>query len=211
MTPHPITHIASATIPATTIASATRAPIRSSLNFIRFSVSRQQGRIKSLFVGNKDGAEPSIGRSSDAGATPAASTEASVHQGPTKSQGLHTLRNKSTARAGETGSAIWTLGMGVSVGANQDRRRLDGRSCARHDTAVTGSNCNCEQRQRSRRSAPRGVAEAGKPAPGNRKTGTNTISFSAASLSAADQGRPADMHALAAGRPAITSEHIRGQ
>ncbi len=47
-----------------------------------------------------------------------------------------------------------------TMGSKQDRRRLDDRNCTRHDTAVIGSKHNCEQRQRSRRTAPRGVSKA---------------------------------------------------
>jgi len=54
---------------------------------------------------------------------------------------------------------MMSVGCGL-VGANQDRRRSEDRSCARHDTAVIGSSQNCEQRQCSRRSSPRGVSEA---------------------------------------------------
>lgn len=84
------------------------------------------------FVGNEDGAEPSVTRSSDAGAVPAASTKE-----------LFAFSAKN-----------------FLAGANQDRRRSEDRSCARHDSAVSGSPKNCEQRQRSRRSSPRGVSEA---------------------------------------------------
>ena len=94
----------------------------------------------------KDSAEPSIVRSSDAGAVPAAST------------GTVTW---ATRKARQDHLATASLsGLTVPAGANQDRRRSDDRNCTRHDTAVIGSTQNCGQRQRSRRTAPRGVSEA---------------------------------------------------
>jgi hypothetical protein len=94
----------------------------------------------------KDGAEPSIARPSDAGAVPAAST-------------MMTSANSNIAIRATRRATASLVGV-ILMGAKKDRRRSDDRNCTRHDTAVIGSTQNCEQRQRSRRSAPRGVSEA---------------------------------------------------
>lgn len=102
-----------------------------------------------LSFARKDGAEPSIRRLSDAGAVPAASTTG------TSSLGMR-------ADLGASAS-VWeprSFG-GVSLmGAKQTRRPADDRSCTRDWPTSSAANHNCEQRQRSRRAAPRGVSEA---------------------------------------------------
>ena len=109
----------------------------------RFPV-RARRKSPGLFrsLATEDGAEPSFGRSSDTGATPVASTMDS-EQGP----------------AGDLPDGLKSQSLSLR-GANQDRRRLEDRSCARNWLTLQATNHNCEQRQRSRGSAPRGVSEA---------------------------------------------------
>ncbi len=109
-----------------------------------YTIGRYQPVFHSCSLAAGDGAEPSFGRSSDPGAVPGAST--------------WRLWQKAVALYAD-GSKT-SDGRSLSAGAKQDRRRLDERSCARDVSAVIGTTTKCEQRQRSRRSAPRGVSEA---------------------------------------------------
>lgn len=95
-------------------------------------------------LATKDGAEPLIGTSSDAGAVPAASTMSAWHK----------------ADASHADGPKTSDGRVLLMGAKQDRRRSDDRSCTRHDTAVIGSNHNCERQSVRCGNAPRGVVEA---------------------------------------------------
>lgn len=105
-----------------------------------------------LSFATKDGAEPSLERLPDAGAVPAASTTNGSLCRP-QSMGS----GQPDARAH---SAIADVRGPFLMGAKQTRRPADDRSCTRNWSTSQTTNHNCEQRQRSRRSAPRGVAEA---------------------------------------------------
>jgi hypothetical protein len=93
-------------------------------------------------LATKDGAEPSIARSSDAGAVPAASTRVALQSD---------LPRLMCGGVDERGA--------VPAGANQDRRRSDDRSCARRDLPQSVEH-NCERQQVRCGYAPRGVIEA---------------------------------------------------
>lgn len=115
------------------------------------------------------GAEPLIGRSPDAGAEPAASTTGAQAKGATKRMLADTAFDKLSVLSGKFGAKSVSICASV-MGANQDRRGSEDRSCTRHASTVTGANVNCKRQPSFCCSGtPRGVmSEPGSLAPGNR-------------------------------------------